>query len=74
MPFLDPNSHVKTNPYNFDIKSQCNLESYDQYGFLASSLGGVRVYLFTVGGFFNKIELSWAERLNFLLKILEGEL
>ena len=46
MAFLDTNSHLTTKPYNFDIKCQYNLESYDRYGFLAPSLGGFRlIYL-----------------------------
>ena len=43
MPFLDKNSHLTTKPYNFDIKCQCNSESYDQHAFFGTRFRGVRI-------------------------------
>ena len=43
MTFLDTNSHLKTKPYNFDIKFQSNSESYERHGFWGPSLGGLQI-------------------------------
>ena len=40
MLFLDTNSHLTTKPYNFDIKCQCNSESYDHHGFCGTKFRG----------------------------------
>ena len=57
MLFVDANSHLTTKPYNFDIKCQCNLESYDQHVFFGTHLrgGGVKVFFFS----FFFINLQW---------------
>ena len=40
MPFLDTNTQMTTKPYNFDIKCQCNFESYDRHGFFGTKFRG----------------------------------
>ena len=72
MPFLDTNSHLTTKPYNFDIKCQCNSESYDHHGFLALRLGGVRVFIIYGGRIFNKRDYSGADWLDLLYSLISG--
>ena len=61
MPFLDTNSHLKTEPYNFDIKCQSNSERYDRHGFFGTKFRGGQSFVIMVGGFFNKTEYSAAD-------------
>ena len=61
MPFLDTNSHLTTKPYNFDIKSRSNSESYAQHGFLGPKFRAGQNFVLTVGGFFNQREYSAAD-------------
>ena len=73
MPFVDTNSYLTTKPSNFDIKCQSKSESYDQHGFFGTKFKGGQTFFFTVGGFFNKIEYSWADRLDPLMwNTIEG--
>ena len=58
MPFVDTNSHLTTKPYNFDIKCQWTLESYDRHIFFGIKFGGGQNCSFTLGSFFNKREYS----------------
>ena len=51
MPFMDTNSHRTTKPYNFDIKSPSNSESYDRNGFFGTKFRGGQNCLLTVGVF-----------------------
>ena len=62
MPFVDTNSHLTIKPYKFDIKCQCNSESYDKLFFVGPSLGVISIFLFTLGGFYNEREYSGVER------------
>ena len=61
MPFLDTNSHLKTKPYNFDIKFQGNSESYDRHGFVGTKFRGGKNFLITVGDFYNERQYSGAD-------------
>ena len=54
MQFLDTNSHLMTQPYNFDINCQCNLKSNDQHGFFGTKFRGGKSFVFMVGDFFLK--------------------
>ena len=69
MPFLDTNSHLTTKLYNFDIKCHSNSESYDQQVFFGTKFrGGEIFFFFTIGGFPNERECSWADLLIPLLR------
>ena len=70
MSFAYTNSHLTTKPYNLDIKCQSNSKSMTNTVLLGPSAGVVRIFLFTVGGFFNKREYFGAEwlSLSYILK------
>ena len=70
MQFLDTNSHLTTEPYNFDIKRQSNSESYDQHGFFGTKNMGGQKILLTMGGFSNEREFSGADWLVPLVSIM----
>ena len=44
MPFLDTNSHMTTEPDNFDIKYQFNSENYDRHSSFGTKIRVVRVF------------------------------
>ena len=69
MPFLDINSHLATNPNNFDINFQSNSESYDWHGLFGTKFRGGQNFLRTVGGFYDEREYSWADWLVLLILI-----
>ena len=71
MMFLDPNSHLTTKPYSFDIKCQGNSESYDQHGFFGTKFRGGQNVLITVGGFYNEREYSGADWPVLLLSMIQ---
>ena len=75
MPFLDTNSHLRTKPYNFDIKCLSNSESYDRHSVFGTKFRGGQNFLLLVGVFYNEIEYSGADwpvplLLPFTLKVL----
>ena len=59
MPFVDTNSFLTSKPYNFDIKCQCNYESYDQHVFWDQVWGWSEF-----GGFFNERDYSCCDWLD----------
>ena len=48
MQFLDTNSHLTTQPYNFDINCQCNSKSNDQHGLLGTKFRVGQSFVFMV--------------------------
>ena len=69
MQFLDTNSHLKTKPYNFDIRCQCNSKSYPQYFFCCCTKfrKGISFFLMAAGFFLNKREYFGADWLDLLI-------
>ena len=65
-------SHLTTKPYNFDIKCQCNLESYKQQIFFGTKFrGGVVFFKIMMGVFFWQDWLTgWTSFEDYLKELL----
>ena len=72
MPFVDTNSDLTTKLYNFTSSVKAIRKAMTQTTFLEPSLEGVRIFLFTTGGFPNERECSGADWLDHLLHNLHN--